>query len=237
MYEFDTRIRFSEVDSEGKLTLIGLLNYFQDASTFHSEDCGVGTLYLKEHSLAWVLNAWQIDVLKNPGLCDRVKVGTIPYEIKGFLGQRNFYMKDAGTGEVLSVANSLWTLMDLSKGKPCRVPREIDQAYERQERLDMEYADRKVRFEGTGTKEQPIEVRLHHLDTNDHVNNGQYVQMAMDFLPPRFEISRLRVEYKKSALLSDMIIPVVYSEEGRIGVSLQTTEQDIYANVEFIGKQ
>ena len=34
MYAFDSRIRYSETDSEGYLTLDALLNYFQDCSTF-----------------------------------------------------------------------------------------------------------------------------------------------------------------------------------------------------------
>ena len=46
MYAFDSRIRYSETDSEGRLTLNALLNYFQDCSTFHSEDVGLGIGYM-----------------------------------------------------------------------------------------------------------------------------------------------------------------------------------------------
>ena len=47
MYAFDSRIRYSETDSEGELTLDALLNYFQDCSTFHSEDVGLGIGYMR----------------------------------------------------------------------------------------------------------------------------------------------------------------------------------------------
>ena len=60
MYEYDTRIRYSEVNSDGILSLPSLLDYFQDCSTFHSEDIGLGILYLEEHHLVWVLGSWQI---------------------------------------------------------------------------------------------------------------------------------------------------------------------------------
>ena len=40
-YSFDAKIRYSETDSEGKLTLSSLLNYFQDCVTFHCEDIGL----------------------------------------------------------------------------------------------------------------------------------------------------------------------------------------------------
>ena len=57
MYAFDSRIRYSETDSEGYLTLDALLNYFQDCSTFHSEDVGLGIGYMKEIGQVWVLSS------------------------------------------------------------------------------------------------------------------------------------------------------------------------------------
>lgn len=233
MYEFDARIRYSEVDSEETLTLIGLLNYFQDISIFHSEDCGLGTDYLKRCGLAWVLNSWQIDVLQYPRLYQRVRIGTIPYEIKGFIGYRNFFMEDAESGNRLAVANSVWTLMDVRESKPHRVPEEMINAYGVSKQLAMEYTKRRIGFDGAGETQEQIVVKKHHLDTNCHVNNGQYVQIAMNFLPRDFVMDRLRAEYKKSALLGDVMIPVVHQGTGKVGVSLQTTEGAVYANVEF----
>ena len=38
MYSFDSRVRYSEVDEDRKLSLTGVINYMQDCSTFQSED-------------------------------------------------------------------------------------------------------------------------------------------------------------------------------------------------------
>ena len=35
-FEFTSRVRYSETDPEEKLTLVSLVDYFQDASTFQS---------------------------------------------------------------------------------------------------------------------------------------------------------------------------------------------------------
>ena len=51
MYTFGSRIRYSETDEYGKLTLTGIMNYLQDCSTFQSEDIGLGISYLTEHHL------------------------------------------------------------------------------------------------------------------------------------------------------------------------------------------
>ena len=87
MYSFDSRIRYSECDSEGKLAVTALLNYFQDCSTMQSEDLGVGVKALHERGTLWVVNSWHIEIIRMPGLGERIETGTIPYEIRGFFGK------------------------------------------------------------------------------------------------------------------------------------------------------
>ena len=59
-YEFEGKIRYSEIDETGCLSLAGLVNYFQDVSTFQSEELGIGVEYLTERHQAWILSSWQI---------------------------------------------------------------------------------------------------------------------------------------------------------------------------------
>ena len=53
MYSFDSRIRYSEVDSKGTLNWLALMDYFQDCSVFHSESLHIGVDYLADHHLAF----------------------------------------------------------------------------------------------------------------------------------------------------------------------------------------
>ena len=50
-YSFTSRIRYSEIGEDGNLTLPGLINYFQDCSTFQSEAIGEGVAELKKSRL------------------------------------------------------------------------------------------------------------------------------------------------------------------------------------------
>ena len=177
MYAFDSRIRYSETDSEGRLTLNALLNYFQDCSTFHSEDVGLGIGYMKEIGQVWVLSAWQIVVNRYPQLGEKVRIVTLPYELKAFLGYRNFAMLDEKR-VYISKANSLWSLLDFATGKPVIVNEAMRKGYAADEKLDMDYAPRKITVPEDGQLLEPIVVKKHHLDTNHHVNNGQYVNIA-----------------------------------------------------------
>ena len=92
MYTFEGRVRYSEVTKEQTLDLYAILNYFQDCSNFHSADLGVGVQYLTQHQRAWLLSAWQVELIHAPSLFDRVTVGTWPYDFKGIYGYRNFIL-------------------------------------------------------------------------------------------------------------------------------------------------
>lgn len=236
MYTFESRIRYSETDSEGKLTMASLLNYFQDCSTFHSEDVGLGVDYFREAHQVWVLSSWQIVVERYPQLYEQVTIGTQPYDMKGFLGFRNFSMVTRD-GECLAKANSIWSLLNTDTGKPVPVSEEMAQKYGPGEKLDMDYAPRKISIPEGGTTEEAIVVKKHHLDTNHHVNNGQFVDMTMNFLPERFAIGQLRAEYKKQAFLDDILLPYVVTGEDKVVVSLTDEKRVPYVVVEFLKKQ
>ena len=143
IYQFDSRVRYSEVDENRRITLLSILNYFQDCSSFHSEKIGFGIDYLKEKQCAWVLSSWQIVLGELPVFGQEITVQTWPYSFKGFLGERNFCIRDE-KGEKLAWANTLWTYVDLKTGHPTRVPKEEQEAYVLHEKLDMDYAPRKI---------------------------------------------------------------------------------------------
>ena len=233
MYAFDSRIRYSETDSEGRLTLNALLNYFQDCSTFHSEDVGLGIGYMKEIGQVWVLSAWQIVVNRYPQLGEKVRIVTLPYELKAFLGYRNFAMLYE-KGEYIAKANSLWSLLDVTTGKPVIVNEAMRKGYVADEKLDMDYAPRKITVPEGGQLLESIVVKKHHLDTNHHVNNGQYVNIAMEYLPDDFVIRQMRAEYKKQAFLEDVLHPYVVQTENGYIICLQDEEGRPYVSVEFL---
>ena len=192
MYTFDGRIRYSEVDRRRKLTAEKTIDYFQDCTSFQSEDLGIGLDYMSERGIAWVINYWQIHFYRRPVMGESVRTGTQPYEFKA--------------------ANSVWTLLDMEKMYPVRVPEEIIGKYELAPKLDMEYSPRKIAVPKEGGEcREDIVVRMHHLDTNQHMNNAQYVHFAVMYLPADSEIRELRVEYRRQAVLGDRITSDTYS--------------------------
>ena len=109
MYTFQSRVRYSETDKSGFLSLNAVVNYMQDCSTFQSEDLGIGIDYLKKHHYIWLMNSWQIVLKSLPRLGEKITVGTFAYGFKGIYGYRNFLIKDEEEKE-LALANSIWVL-------------------------------------------------------------------------------------------------------------------------------
>ena len=234
MYTFDGRIRYSEVDRTRRLTVEKTIDYFQDCSTFQSEDLGVGLDYMKARHCAWVINYWQIEFLRRPVLGEKVLIGTMPYEFKSILGMRNFWMETAD-GEKLTLANSVWSLLDMEKMYPMRIPSELEEKYKISPRLEMKYSPRKIAVPKTGGEPmEEITVRFHHLDTNRHMNNAQYVHFAAMYLPADAEVGELRVEYRKQAMLGEHITPVLYRPaDDLLLVSMDGADGKPYAVVEM----
>ena len=140
-------------------------------------------------------------------------------------------------GEYLARANSVWSLLSTENGKPVQPSEELLSAYELEEKLDMEYAPRKISVPAGGQVVDVVTVKKQHLDTNHHVNNGQYVTIAMEYLPENFLIRQMRAEYKKQAFLEDALHAyVVKLEEGYL-IALTDEGGAPYVSVEFLGKE
>ena len=233
MYQFTSRVRYSEINSDGSLSWVALLDYFQDSSIFHSEELDLSVDYLRENHMAWVLSSWQICVNRMPGLAEEIVIQTWPYEMKGFYGFRNFCLNDK-MGNRLAYANSIWVLMDTLTGHPIKVPQDMCEKYGTNPPIPMESKGRKIRVPEIYEEKEPLVVPSFFIDTNHHMNNGRYVQVALTYLPEDDIVREIRVEYKKAAMQGDVLIPHVTLVEAECVVTLCGEDGVIYAVVAFL---
>lgn len=231
-YEFHSHVRYSECGEDGRLSLKAVVDYFQDTATFQGEHLGIGVGYLKKQNIAWILTSWQIITDHFPKLAEPVTAQTWAYDFKNFYGLRNLVLLD-GEGRKAAWANSVWVLMDMKRMRPVKVPPLLLEKYGSDEPLEMQYAPRKIKEPETGEEMTPFAVVKTHLDTNHHVNNGQYIEMARTYLPEKFDLYETRVEYKAQAHLGDLICPKVCTEDGVVTVLLRDEEGRSYCVVRF----
>lgn len=245
MYSIKTRVRYTEIDESRQLSILGIINYFQDCSTFHSEDLGVGMQYLEQKKLAWWLLHWQIDIIRRPILGEEIEVGTFAYDFKTFFGMRNFFIKDKA-GHIICRADSKWIHMDLVTQRPMKADADMIHRYLEQEPLAFSmYELKNPTYDALKPVfEKTMQVSRFFLDTYLHVNNARYVQIATEAVHDYLaqvgvssdanekdkassfsgdslgEIVSVKADYKRAATLLDWIFIKVYAFEGGFVVDM-----------------
>jgi len=231
MYSFKSRVRYSEVDKDKKMDMYSIINYFQDCSTFQSEDIGMGLDFLENEKRVWLMNAWQIVADRYPVIGEDITVSTWAYGFNGMYGYRNFIITDSND-TVCTAANSIWVYMDTESYRPAKVTEDVVKGYEIEKAYEMDYAPRKITIPKNLTILDNFPVIRSNIDTNNHVNNGQYIKMAEEFLPGGFPVRQMRAEYRRSAILGDIIVPMVCENADSITVVLADTNEKPYAVIE-----
>ena len=219
-FAFEGRVRYSECDEAGRLSLFSLTNYLQDCSSFQSVEIGSG---LEGRGLAWVLANWRIEVDRIPAFGEGVRVSTWCYEMTRAHARRNFTI-EAGGSEVVR-ADSQWFAYDAARGRATRVPEDQLAYLADRPPLAMGPLGRRIVPEGPGEARPPIVVERRDIDTNHHVNNARYVSFALRALDgmglevPEAPLT-LQVQYRAMGFLGDALVPVVHRAEGGCDVDL-----------------
>lgn len=237
MYTYELNVGYSVLDESLQMTIPAILDCFQDAAIFETESGSITIDYLYGRNIAWLLSSWQIVIDRRPLLNEKIRIMTSAYDFKGFLGYRNFMLSDAAGNGIVKAA-SIWTLIDTVKMCPSKLEPELIDGYELSEKLDMDYAPRKIALLGDhAIMKDQFQVRKYQIDSNKHMNNVEYIRMAMETLPDNAKIRELRAEYKKAALYGDNVTAGVIEAGNRHQVVLGDTNGGTYAVVEFVMAQ
>ena len=233
MYSFDSRVRYSEIDQNGRLDVSALVNYFQDCGTFQSEDAGVGIEYCKEKGCAWILCSWQIVINNLPCLGEKISTKTWANELKGFYGIRNYIMENE-SGERLAFASAVWVYLDMERKKPVKISDEMLNAFEIGEAIQYEWGGRKMNLPRQFERKDSFVITRDNLDTNHHVNNGKYIALATRYVPSDFKVAQIKVEYRNEARENDIFYPCVAVSDDKIVVMFYNMNDVLYAAIEFM---
>ena len=131
-------------------------------------------------------------------------------------GFRNTFIRDS-QGEPCLKTWSMGAFVDLSTGKLKRIDDATISSISIDLKQEMNYRDRRIILpkEG-GTPLSPIRVLRADIDYNRHMNNANYVRVAMELLPDDFLVKGLRVEYRIAAKLGDVLRPLVLNHQSSV---------------------
>jgi acyl-ACP thioesterase len=188
--------------------------------------------YFVAQNMAQLLASRQVEIIRVPEYKEELTVTTSVYGMKPMFGFRNTYIYDA-EGKPCYKTWSMGAFVDKANGKLKRVDDATIASMTLEPQLEMNYGDRRIILprEG-GEAQEPYKVLRADIDYNKHMNNANYVRIAMELLPEGFEMKCLRVEYRVAAKLGDVLVPVVYNVEGRFIVAISVGD-DVSAIIEF----
>jgi len=235
MYSLNYKVTTSTCDSEGRLKLYSALQMMQDCSEMWIESEPVVMKYFAEQHMTQLLASRQVEILRVPSYKEQLTVTTSVYDVKPMFGFRNTFIYDA-EGLPCYRTWSMGAFVDKTTGKLKRIDPEVLQTLTLEPQREMNYADRRILLpkEG-GVVMPPIPVMRADIDYNRHVNNANYIRMAMELLPEDFEPKGLRMEYRVPAKLGDTLLPTLYRVGDVLLVSLAIgTETSVL--VEFAAK-
>jgi acyl-ACP thioesterase len=210
MYSLKYKVTTSTCDSDGRLKLYSALQMMQDCSEMWIDTEPGVKQFFTEQNMAQLLASRQVEVVRVPDFKEELTVTTSVYGMKPMFGFRNTFIYDA-EGKPCYRTWSMGAFVDKSNGKLKRVDDATMASMTLEPQLEMNYGDRRIAVPKEGGQSLlPIPVMKADIDYNRHVNNANYIRMAMEFLPEGFQIAGLRVEYRVAAKLGDTLLPTLY---------------------------
>ena len=182
----------SNVDANNVATSKFLLQAFQDVATLHADHLGFGWDALNADKKLWVVSKIAVEVLRPVMLGDSVVVSTWPVAPNKFFADRHYQMC-LTDGTVLVNAVSRWCVIDFDTRKMANPMLESQKYY------DGEYLEKvsgatfevkKVVLDDSFELSYTKQVRWTDLDLNHHVNNTNYVDIAVDSLSSNYLLGK-----------------------------------------------
>ena len=233
MYTLNYKVTTSCCDSEGKLKLFSALQMMQDCSEMWIDSEPTVRKFFKDNNMTQLLATRQVEVMRVPRFKEDLTVTTSIYEVMPMYGFRNTFIRDA-QGQPCYRTWSMGAFVDLGTGKLARIADDAIASLTLEPKLEMNYRGRRIILpKQDGTVMEPVKVIRADIDYNRHMNNANYVRIAMELLPEGFEVRDMRVEYRIAAKLGDMLTPTLYPIDGGYIVAL-AIDGEPSAIIEFL---
>lgn len=203
-YTEEKVLSYSDFDMNDQILFSHIAALFQDVAGNHSQSLGCGYETMKAKDMIWIIARARIDVIKQPMVAKPILVETIAYKPQGLIFDRQFFVKDKETGEVLITGITSWCIASLSTRRLVRPSidtnsfEQIDELpYKRLLKLpDIDYSQ-STPYEHT--------VQFVELDHNRHMNNTHYLDIATNMIRMENdnEITSMEINYEKECSFKD----------------------------------
>lgn len=235
MYEMCERVRFSETDESGRLSMSGLLRLFEDCGYFHAKARGQANCPSNKSPVSWYLIKWHIESYEMPLCGEEIKIGTWIYSNGGSIAHKQLALLDS-LGRTLALGDTTWVCVDIKSGEPALPDEGVWLEEDFGEKLPLKRPLKRIEKCDLNS---PETLALHHstvsaqmLDINHHANNVLFTEYAMK-LCGSSACKYLAAEFLKQAKPDDVLCPYVSQDLNGKTVTVCNSKSVPYALFRF----
>ena len=207
MYKTERTVYASHCGFDRKIKLNEMMGFLNDCEQYHLDKDKSVVDFFKKTGIGFYMVYRQADFFRYPKFNEKLEVFTHIYEMNSVAGFRNTAICDID-GNFVAKSYAMGAFVELKTQTLTRADTKFWDGYMYDEKLDMEYTNRRVILPKGLSFEQCADMKVprDYIDFYNHVNNAKYVNIASEILPDNFNVGRLRIEYLRSAKRGDAII-------------------------------
>lgn len=209
------KVTLPDVGENNCLTNKGILRMLQEIACTHSATCGFGVNDTHSTGLGWIILNWKLKVFSRPIWNTKLKINTWSSSQSLLFFTRDFEVFDENNN-LIAIATSKWVLFDLKKGSLAKITDDFKAMYKEVNKhvFDTSIIEKLKEPQNSQMFCEYI-VQKRDIDTNHHVNNLIYLDLAYEVLPNDIFFNRdfknVEIMYKHEAKLGD-ILHLFYTE-------------------------
>ena len=205
-------IRSYEIGADKTASIETLMNHLQETALNHVKTAGLlgdgfgSTPEMCKKNLIWVVTRMQVVVDRYPTWGDIVQVDTWVSATGKNGMRRDWLVRDAKTGEILTRASSVWVMMNKLTRRLSKIPEEvrgeIEPYFVNSDPVVDEDSRKLPKLDDTAEYiRSGLSPRWSDLDVNQHVNNVKYIGWILESAPQpileSYELHSMTLEYRR----------------------------------------
>lgn len=119
----------ADIDAIGHASNIAYVRWVQDVAIAHSEAVGLDWPAYQKMGCCFVVRRHEIDYLRAVGVRERLRVRTWISDVKAASCLRHTELRREGDGVEVARGVTRWAFVDLTTGRPMRIPPSVRESF------------------------------------------------------------------------------------------------------------
>lgn len=196
-------------DRKNRMTLAMLVNVLLETSGKQSELLKRDEEFVSGLGLSWIILHYDFSIERLPLAGETVEIETVATEYNKLFTYRDFYVRDESDNVIITVKTT-FALMDSEKRKLARLPEIVIEPYGANFSKRIRRNTKAHPVESEASQAKDYSVRYFDIDSNNHVNNSQYINWALDSLDSVFlsthTIKQGVISFEKEVKETDAVV-------------------------------